>query len=81
MQKDKSFPLTLNYEGKHYQGSIMPSEEVGKNGVPVYFRVSLGDSLFAYLCCGDNGWKERDSTHAPSGLIKAIGDYITDFYE
>jgi hypothetical protein len=44
-------------------------------------RVTLGDQLFAYLCCGDNGWKENDSTGQPKGLITAIGNYIFEYYE
>ena len=80
MQKDQSFPLTLDYEGKHYRGMVIPSEELAKDGKPVYFRITLGGKLFAYLCCGDNVWTEKDSTDAPTGLIKAIGNYITNFY-
>lgn len=80
MQQDKSFRLSLDYEGKHYEGAVTPSEEESKNGMPVYYRVSLGDSLFAYLCCGDTGWTEKDGAQPSSGLIKAIGNYIAGYY-
>ena len=80
MQKENSFPLVLEYEGKRYKGMVMPSEEVAANGLPVYFRVSVCGTIFAYLCCGDNGWFERDKMNSSSGLISAIGKYISDFY-
>jgi len=81
MDKDKSFQLSLDFEGKHYDGTITPSEEKGANGMPVYFRVVLGDTFFAYLCCADNGWNVRDGEDRPNGLVNAIGDYIAEYYE
>ena len=81
MNNDEAFPLSLDFEGKHYEGTIMPSVEKGPNGMPVYYRITLGDELFAYLCCGDNGWSERDGSGQPKGLISAIGEYIVDYYE
>ncbi|HEY4111421.1 hypothetical protein [Puia sp.] len=83
MNDEKTFPLTLDFAGQHYTGRITPSTETGKSGMPVYFRVTLGDKLFAYLCCGDNGWSEKDPSGAdrPEGLVKAIGNYILEFYE
>jgi hypothetical protein len=81
MKTGKRFPLTLDFEGRHYNGRITPSEETGKNGWPVYFRVELGGRLFAYLCCTDNGWQEKDPTKQANGLVNAIGEYIKDFYE
>jgi hypothetical protein len=81
MNTAASFPLSLDYEGKHYAGTITPSEDVAITGMPVYFRVKLGDDFFAYLCCSDHGWQERDKEGQHSGLIQAIGDYIADYYE
>jgi hypothetical protein len=81
MSDDNSFPLSLDYEGKHYDGMVTPSTEKSQKGTPVFFRVTLGDQLFAYLCCGDNGWKERNSTGQQKGLVTAIGNYIFDYYE
>lgn len=81
MDTAESFEFSLDFEGKHYSGTITPSEEKGKSGVPVYFRVVLGDEFFAYLCCGDNGWKERDGEGRPKGLIDAIGKYIVEYFE
>jgi hypothetical protein len=81
MITDKRFPLTLKFEGQHYKGRITPSEQAGKNGLPVYFRVELGGRLFAYLCCSDNGWQEKEPGDKPKGLINAIGEYIKDFYK
>jgi len=81
MNTKKTFPLSLTFEGHHYTGTITPSEDVGINGTPVYFRVLLGDKFYAYICCTDNGWKERDKEGHPSGLVQAIGDYIADYYE
>ncbi len=80
MDTSKAFPFSLDYEGKHHSGWITPSEELGNNGVPVYYRVELGNSFFAYLCCTDNGWKEKDEQGRPNGLVNAIGAYIKAFY-
>jgi hypothetical protein len=67
--------------GEHYEGTITPSVEKGSDGMPVYFRVTLGDEPFANLCCGPKGWSEREGADTPKGLISAIGDYIMDYYE
>jgi hypothetical protein len=81
MDKSKSFPLSLDFGGRHYAGEVTPSEDKGQNGMPVYFRVTIGDELFAYLCCGDNGWIERDHSGNQKELIGAIGNYIVEYYE
>ena len=81
MNTDNTFPLSLDFEGKHYQGKITPSEEKNKNGTPVYFRVTLDGEFFAYLCCSDNGWMEKEGNTRPKALVNAIGEYIKDFYE
>jgi hypothetical protein len=81
MNTDQAFPLSLDFEGQHYRGKITPSEEKGGNGVPVYFRVEIGGSFYAYLCCSDNGWKDKDGDDKPKGLVNAIGKYIWNFYE
>jgi hypothetical protein len=81
MEKDQQFRLSLDFEGKHYEGEVTPSEEKGQNGMPVYFRVVLGGEFFAYLCCGDYGWRERDGEEYPQALVDAIGSYIIRHYE
>ncbi len=82
MSKENTFPLSLNFGGQHYEGIIEPSAEKGPQGHSVYFRVSINGELFAYLCCGDNGWKERGkSSGQQDGLIQAIGNYIFEKYE
>jgi hypothetical protein len=60
---------------------ITPSEEQSAGGKPVFFRVSIGDELFAYLCCGDNGWRDRDTERQSQGLVDAIGKYLLGYYE
>ena len=81
MNDKKTFPLSLDFEGRRYNGEIEASEERGKNGAPIFFRITLDGKFFAYLCCGDFGWKERDDLPRPKGLIDAIGQYILDHYE
>lgn len=81
MNTDLAFNLSLDFEGRHYEGTITPSDETGPNGMPVWFRVVLGDQFFAYLCCSDNGWRDRDEGIKHRGLINAIGSYIMDYYE
>jgi hypothetical protein len=76
MNNEKTFPFSLEYEGQHYAGDVTPSEEKGANGMPVFYRVTMEGEFFAYLCCGDNGWNEKDDSGKPKGLIGAIGNYI-----
>jgi len=65
MDTAKSFNLSLDFEGRHYQGTVTPSEDKGVNGMPIFFRILIGNTFFAYLCCGDKGWKERDGISWP----------------
>jgi hypothetical protein len=76
MNNDASFPFSLDFDGSHYSGTIAPSGETDKYGIPVYYRVMLGDTFFAYLCCGEIGWGRKDSTdEGDDGLIQAIGGF------
>jgi hypothetical protein len=79
--KNSEFLLTLDFEGRHYNGTIIPSDEKDQTGMPVYFRVTLENEFYAYLCCGTSGWSERDNSGKPDGLIRAIGNYIFEYYE
>lgn len=83
MDTDMIFPLSLDFQGRHYDGTITPSIEKDPEGMPVYFRVEMGGKLFAYLCCEAKGWRDRDSDAAdqPQELVDAIGNYIVDYYE
>jgi hypothetical protein len=81
MNNGAAFPLALEFEGRHYRGKVTPSEEKGDKGTPVYFRVTLDGQFFAYICCADHGWIERDGKSKPPELVGAIGDYIRRFYE
>src|SRR5579871_4812820 len=76
LNKRRIIPLTLTYDGEHYEGDITPSAEIGKNGMPVYFRVTIANEFFAYLCCGDTGWTTREQKGNATGLIQAIAGYI-----
>jgi hypothetical protein len=81
MDTEKAFPLSLDFQGQHYTGTITPSKELGKNKMAIYYRVMLGNTFYAYLYCGDYGWKVRDKEGQPPALVQAIGDYIVDYYE
>jgi hypothetical protein len=81
MDFEHVFKLELDYEGKHYSGDILPSEEKDVNGFPVFFRIELEGRLYAYICCGETGWHNRDDRKGHDGLINAIGQYIHDRYE
>ncbi len=81
MDNSHAFPLSLDFEDRHYRGKIIPSDEKDKDGLPVYFRVLIDNRFFAYLCCGAIGWGEKDSEKEPTDLIKAIGNYIEGFYK
>ena len=80
LNKRRTFPFSLTYEGEYYEGVITPSAQTAKNGMPVYFRVSIGEKLFAYLCCGDTGWRAHEPKGNSAGLVQAIIAYIREFY-
>jgi hypothetical protein len=80
-EEGQSFKLALDFEGQHYDGMITPASEKGVNGMPVFFRVVIGDELFAYLCCADHGWYVAEEQGQPKDLVNAIGNYIMDYYE
>ena len=80
LNKRMTIPLSLAHEGEYYEGDITPSAEIGKNGMPVYFRVTIANKFFAYLCCGDTGWTAREQKGNSTGLIQAIAGYIRNHY-
>ena len=81
MDNNEAFQFSLNFDGEHYEGMITPSEEKGKDGTPVYFRVMIDKTLFAYLCCADNGWREKEGNSQSPELVNAIGEYIREYYK
>jgi len=81
MDNTKEFKLELDFEGKHYTGSILPSEEKDNKDFPVFFRITIDGRLYAYICCGQNGWHDRDQKTGHNALINTIGEYIHDWYE
>jgi hypothetical protein len=82
MNNKASFPFSLDFEGGHYEGTIIPSGDTDKNGVPVYFRVMVGITFFAYVCCGEIGWSRKDSEETgDEGLIQGIGECIKAHYQ
>jgi hypothetical protein len=81
MDNTGAFRLELDFDNKHYSGIILPSEEKDKKGFPVYFRVEINGRLYAYICCGETGWHNRDNKTGYDGLIDAIGKYIHEWYE
>jgi len=80
MNTKNEFPLSLDFEGRHFEGVVTPSGETDENGLPVYYRVVIGKTLFAYLCCGDKGWFDREAGSQTPGLVNKIGDYIQAHY-
>lgn len=78
---DETFTFSLDYHGEHYEGTVTPSKQRSENGVPIWFRVTVGKKLLAYLCCGEWGWSERDGEKQPQGLVSAIGNCIMEHYE
>lgn len=82
MNDKASFPYKIDFEGKEYAGMITPSGDTGSNGTPTYFRVTIGDEFFAYLCCGETGWGLKDGPDTgQEGLVKKIGQFIHAKYE
>ena len=80
MENKQSFTLSLDFEGQHYEGMVTPSEERGKDGMPVFFRITLGDTFFAYFCCTDNGFMHHEGVSQPKELVQAIEKYILEYY-
>ena len=81
MNNKTIFPLSLDFEGRHYSGEIIPSEEKQSNGMPAYFKVTMGNEIFTELYCGADGWQERNGNGQLGGVVTAIGSYILDYYE
>jgi len=81
MDQTNEFKLELDFEGKHYSGMILPSEEKDNKGFPVFFRITIDGELFAYICCGQHGWHDKDKKIGHNALMNAIGQYIFDWYE
>ena len=81
MDKDHRFPFLLDFEGQRMRASVTPSDEKNDSGQPVYFRVELNGQFFAYLCCNEDGWYEKDSSGKPKTLVDAIGKAIHDYYD
>jgi hypothetical protein len=81
MENTGAFRLELDFEGKHYTGMILPSEEKDNKDFPVFFRVEIDGELYAYLCCGEAGWYNRENKEGHGDLINAIGQYIAYWYE
>lgn len=84
LNKKASFSFSLKFEDAHYSGIVTPSADTDKFGMPVYFRVQIGNKFFAYLCCGELGWSKKDNKEedsGDSGLIHAIGGAIKRHYE
>lgn len=82
MNNDATFPFKIDFEGTAYEGLITPSGETDKYGMPVYFRIKIGDKFFAYLCCADSVWGRKDSQDVgDEGLIQEIGEYIKAHYQ
>jgi hypothetical protein len=80
LNQNRTFPLSLTYEGESYEGVVTPSAATAKNGMPLYFKVMLENEFFAYLCCGDTGWTAREQNGNSTGLIQAIARYINNHY-
>ena len=81
MDINHPFPLDVDYGGKYYEAWITPSEEKGADDTPVFFRIMLNGDFFAYLCCGDQGWVERDGQKQPTDLVGVIGEQIRAYYQ
>ena len=81
MNVNHSFPLEFSYDDQYYDAWVTPSAELASEGLPVFFRVMLNGDFFAYLCCGDNGWFQRDGEAAPVDLVSRIGEEIAGFYQ
>jgi hypothetical protein len=82
MNNDATFPFDISFEGSHYEGLITPSGETDKLGMPVYFRIMVGDKFFAYLCCAESIWGRKDSGDTgDEGLIHEIGEHIKTHYQ
>jgi hypothetical protein len=81
MNTEASFPFSLDFEDHHYSGTITPSGDTDNNGVPVYFRVMIGNEFFAYLCCGEFGWGKKDNDdEGDTRLVQTIGEFIKAQY-
>lgn len=76
-----SFPLEFTDDDQFYDAWVTPSAELSPGGLPVFYRVMLNGDFFAYLCCWDNGWFQRDGEAASADLVSRIGERIAGYYQ
>jgi hypothetical protein len=77
MNHPGSFTFKLLIEDTYYEGTVIPSRDIERNGFPVYFRIMIGNIFLANLQLGKSGWARKDGIkEGKNKLIQRIGEYI-----
>jgi len=73
------FPISFNYDGKHYSGLIQPLMNGLQNRIPTSFQVFLNNVYYGLIRRKGVDW-ETDSPKCAI-LVNTIGNHIYDWYE
>lgn len=76
--EDRIFKIEFDCEGKHYSGTVNPSEKTNSEGMPVSFHVILNQVNFGYVSQNNNKWLVDEQR--PQTLVNATGNAIEDYY-
>src|SRR5258707_8675109 len=49
VDRRESFVFILDFDDKHYEGTIFPSLDTDKKGFPAYFRIDFGTNFYAAI--------------------------------
>ena len=72
-------PIELEYKKKQYKGMGIPVMSTCKNGVCYELDITLNNEPMGILRNTPKGWKINEVKQ--QGLVKAIGQYVMDWYK
>ena len=75
----KSFRLSINHRGKHFNGEVFPLHDSGIQGIPLSYKVELEGKNYGIIHCGKDKWVSAEIED--QSLVNAIGSYIHAWYE
>jgi hypothetical protein len=82
--RTQSFSIALDFDGKHYEGTVFPSYDKNKKGFPIYFRIDFGPTFFAAIKNEKSQWVRKGGKKikrpGEEKLIQDIGDIIMAHY-
>lgn len=71
---DKTFDISLAYDGIQYQGWVTPSAEHHADGMPRSFHVVLNETMFGNLSKSGDNWVIDQQR--PAAMVEQVGKLI-----